>query len=60
MLLGFVIVTALVEALCVREIHRDADERLFMLNSLLIALAFAIHLSVWSARALGRRKKTVA
>lgn len=54
-LVAFVITTALVELLSLREVHGNAEERLFMLNSLLVALAFAIHLGVWSTRALERR-----
>jgi len=55
MLVGFVLATALVELLSARSTGRNSEERLFMLNSLLVALAFAIHLGAWSARALGRR-----
>ena len=55
MLTGFVIITALVELLSAQKINRGVEERLFMLNSLLVALAFAIQLSVWSTRALRRR-----
>jgi len=55
MLTGFVALTALVEWQSTSEVVRNAEERLFMLNSLLVAVAFAIQLSVWSTRALGRR-----
>lgn len=51
MLAGFVLATAFVEWLSTQNVGRNTEERLFMLNSLLVALAFGIHLSVWSARA---------
>ena len=57
MLVGFVIATALVELLGTRDTGRHAEEQLFMWNSLLVALAFGIHLSVWSARLLGYPEK---
>jgi len=54
LLSGFVIITALVEWLSARGGSRDPEERMLTLHSLLIALAFAIHLSTWSTRALSR------
>jgi cytochrome bd-type quinol oxidase subunit 2 len=55
MLTGFVALTAFVEWQSTSVDVRNAEERLFMMNSLLVAAAFAIQLSVWSTRALGRR-----
>ncbi len=60
MLIGFLTVTALVELWCDTKANRYPDERLFMLNSLLIALAFAIQLSAWSAKEFGRRQERTA
>jgi hypothetical protein len=60
MLAGFVALTALVELQGFREVSRYADERLFMLNSLLVAAAFAVQLGIWSTRELGRRAKDAA
>ncbi|MFO1514830.1 MAG: hypothetical protein U1F83_18295 [Verrucomicrobiota bacterium] len=55
MLTGFLAATALVELWGDNQTQRNAEERLFMLNSMLVALAFAIQLVVWSAKEFGRR-----
>lgn len=54
LLVGFVIATAIVQLLSVRPVGRDPEERWFMLNSLLVALAFGVDLAIWSARQLNR------
>jgi len=53
-LVGFVTMTALLELLSAHSTGQNAEERLFMLHSLLVALAFGIHLGIWSTRVLGR------
>jgi hypothetical protein len=45
----FVLATAWAEAECRAGNHGDVDDRAFMLNSLLVALAVALRLCVWGA-----------